>query len=104
MLPQAVLRRLTVLPTEELAPLAGRFREHSRALAAKVKALSSEGRASALILSALPAIMISMLMLLQPRFYTDKFSDPIFWPVTTAVLILYLVGWLVIRRIINFKY
>ena len=45
-----------------------------------------------------------MLMLMQPRFYTDKFSDPLFWPIVTAVLILYLIGWLVIRRIINFKY
>jgi tight adherence protein B len=75
-----------------------------RALAQKVKALSSEGKASAMILSLLPIFLISILMLLQPKFYTEKFSDPIFWPIVTAVLILYLVGWLIIRRIINFKY
>lgn len=75
-----------------------------RALVQKVKALSSEGRASALILSALPIFLISSLMLMQPTFYTDKFSDPVFWPIVTAVLVLYLIGWLIIRRIINFKY
>jgi len=75
-----------------------------RALAAKVKALSSEGKASAMILSVLPIFLISVLMMMQPQFYTDKFDDPIFWPIVTAVLVLYLIGWLIIRRIINFKY
>jgi tight adherence protein B len=75
-----------------------------RALGAKVKALSSEGKASALILSALPAFLISTLMLLQPTFYTSKFSDPVFWPVVAVILVLYLFGWLMIRRIVNFKY
>jgi tight adherence protein B len=75
-----------------------------RALAQKVKALSSEGKASAMILTALPVFLISTLMMAQPKFYTDKFSDPIFWPVVSMVLLLYLVGWLMIRRIINFKY
>jgi tight adherence protein B len=75
-----------------------------RALAAKVKALSSEGKASAVILSVLPAFLVSSLMLMQPTFYTDKFPDPLFWPIVTAVLIVYAVGWLIIRRIINFKY
>jgi tight adherence protein B len=75
-----------------------------RALAAKVKALASEGKASAMILSLLPVFLISTLMLLQPRFYTDKFSDPIFWPVVAVILVLYFVGWIMIRRIVNFKY
>ena len=75
-----------------------------RALAAKVKALSSEGKASAVILSLLPIFLISSLMLMQPTFYTSKFADPLFWPIVVAVLVLYLIGWLIIRRIINFKY
>jgi tight adherence protein B len=70
----------------------------------KVKALASEGRISAYILSALPVIVIGALALLQPRFYTDKFSEPVFWPVVAGVVVLYWIGWVMIQRIINFKY
>ncbi|GIG88083.1 HEAT repeat domain-containing protein [Plantactinospora endophytica] len=38
-LPPAVLRRLAALPTDELAPLASRFRDHGRALAALLDAV-----------------------------------------------------------------
>jgi tight adherence protein B len=40
----------------------------------------------------------------QPAFYTSKFADPVFWPVVGGVLVLYAVGLLMIRRIVNFKY
>jgi tight adherence protein B len=73
-------------------------------LTQKVKALSSEGRTSALILTALPVLVIGVQLLLQPQVYTDKFSDPIFWPAVGFTMGLYFAGWLVIRRIINFKY
>jgi tight adherence protein B len=73
-------------------------------LALRVKALSSEGRMSAVILSALPLLTIGGIFLTAPQFYTTKFGDPIFWPVATAVGVLYLAGWLMIHRIINFKY
>jgi|SRR5579863_1211831 len=73
-------------------------------LAKRVKALSSEGRASALLLSVLPILMVSFLMLIHPEFYTSKFSDPIFWPVIGIIGILYLIGLVAIHRIINFKY
>lgn len=73
-------------------------------LVKKVKALSSEGMASAYVLSALPLFLIGTTMLGNPQYYTDKFSDPIFWPIVTVVLIVYLFGWIVIQRIVNFKY
>ncbi|MGW4502219.1 hypothetical protein ACWENR_26875 [Micromonospora sp. NPDC004336] len=44
-LPPAVLRRLAALPDDELAPLAGRLREHSRALAALLDAVAPRRRA-----------------------------------------------------------
>lgn len=73
-------------------------------LAKRVKALSSEGRASALLLSVLPILLISFVMLLHPDIYTTKFSDPIFWPAAGVIGVLYLIGWLMIHRIINFRY
>jgi len=44
------------------------------------------------------------MMLTRPGYYTDKFSDPVFWPVSGGVFLSYLIGLLIIRRIINFKY
>lgn len=74
------------------------------ALGQKVKALASEGRASAAILSALPIFLIGCLALFQPHFYTDKFRDPVFWPAVGIVITVYLIGQVMIHRIVNFKY
>lgn len=73
-------------------------------LAKRVRALSSEGRASAALLSVLPALLIAFMLLTQPTYYTSKFSDPVFWPVAGGVFFSYLVGLYGIYRIINFKY
>ncbi len=89
--------------TEILESLAGVIRGRQM-LHRRVRSLGSEGRMSAMILSALPVLLISFLGLTQPRFYTDKFSDPIFWPTVAVVVSLYLVGWFIIHRIVNFRY
>ena len=73
-------------------------------LAKRVKALGSEGRASANILSALPIMLIGGITLSEPHFYTDKFSDPVFWPAVISVCVVYLVGQLMMHRITHFKY
>lgn len=73
-------------------------------LGKRVRALSSEGRASAILLSVLPIGMIMFQMLINPTVYSSKFSDPIFWPVVLGTGIVYFIGWLMVRRIINFKY
>jgi tight adherence protein B len=70
----------------------------------RVAALASEGKMSALILSALPVLLVTFLMLTQPTFYTSKFDDPIFWPGATGVAVLYLIGRFIIYRMVNFKY
>jgi tight adherence protein B len=73
-------------------------------LTKRVRALSSEGRASAKLLSALPAFLITFMLVIRPTFYTSKFADPIFWPAVAIIGTLYLLGWYMIHRIINFKY
>lgn len=73
-------------------------------LTRRVRSLSSEGRTSAILISVLPIFMIGVQMLLHPRIYSDKFSDPIFWPVVGVTAAIYLSGWLIVRRIINFRY
>jgi len=73
-------------------------------LAKRVRSLSSEGRASAALLSVLPIFMIAMMTLTNAQYYASKFSDPIFWPTAGTVGLGYLVGLYMIRRIINFRY
>lgn len=73
-------------------------------LSKRVVALASEGKASAYLLSAIPPALASFEVLVNPRIYSDKFSDPIFWPTVMVVVGMYLLGWVMIHRIINFKY
>jgi len=73
-------------------------------LGKRVKALSSEGRMSAYILSGLPIFLISTIGMSQPAFYSVKFSDPIFWPTVVGIVGLYFTGLMLMHRITNFKY
>jgi tight adherence protein B len=88
---------------EILDNLAGLMRSRG-SLAKRVRSLSSEGRASAAILSILPLGMIGFIMMTRPTIYTAKFSDPIFWPSVAGVFCLYMLGLFFINRIINIKY
>ena len=73
-------------------------------LGKRVRALASEGRASAVLLSVLPVLLVFGQLAFNPTVYSDKFSDPIFWPVVALTAIVYLLGWVMVHRIINFKY
>jgi len=88
---------------EILEGLAGVIRGR-QTLAKRVKALSSEGKASAVILSILPLFLIGMMMLFAPTFYSSKFGDPLFWPVAMAVMVIYAIGQVIINRITNIRY
>ncbi len=88
---------------EILEGLAGVIRGR-QTLAKRVKALSSEGKASAMILSVLPLFLVGMMMLMAPSFYTSKFADPLFWPIVIAVSVVYLIGQVMIKRIVEIKY
>lgn len=88
---------------EILESLAGVIRGRT-SLTQKVRALSSEGRTSALMLTVLPILVVAVQVMFHPHVYSDKFDDPIFWPAVGITGALYLTGWLIIRRIINFKY
>lgn len=70
----------------------------------KIKALASEGKASAGILSVLPIFLIGSIMMTTPDFYAERMDDPIFWPVIIGVAILYCIGVLLIRAITKISY
>jgi tight adherence protein B len=69
----------------------------------KVRALSSEGRMSALMLTVLPIFAFTLLFLLRPKFYLDVADDPAFLPGFAILLLLYMVGFIIIRRLVDLK-
>jgi tight adherence protein B len=69
----------------------------------KVRALSSEGRMTAIMLTALPILAFTSLFLLNPSFYLDVSDDPAFVPGFVVLVALYLTGFFTIRKMVNLK-
>jgi tight adherence protein B len=70
----------------------------------KVKALASEGKMSAIVLSVLPVLMIGGIATATPEYYSDVWHKPVFLWVVCGVTALYFFGLYLIHRITNFKY
>ena len=69
----------------------------------KVRALSSEGRMTAVMLTVLPLLTFTMLFLFNPGFFLDVANDPWFVPGFTFLIILYLIGFFTIRKMVDLK-
>ena len=69
----------------------------------KVRALSSEGRMTATMLTALPVVAFVLLFISSPKFYLDVADDPMFVPGYAILIILYGIGFYAIRRMIDLK-
>jgi tight adherence protein B len=69
----------------------------------KVRALSSEGRATGMVLTVMPILLFCALFFLNPKFYLEVAGDPYFLPGFVGLLIAFLVGVLWIRRLVNLK-
>jgi tight adherence protein B len=69
----------------------------------KVRALSSEGRMSAVMLTVLPLFTFAMLFLINARFFLDVANDPLFVPGFSFLIVLYLIGYFIIRKLVDLK-
>lgn len=69
----------------------------------KVRALSSEGRMTAVILTALPVLAFTGLFLVNPKFYLDVAGESAFIIGFVGLIALYAVGFITIRRMIDLK-
>ena len=87
---------------EILENLAGVIRERA-SMMLKVRSLSSEGRMTAVILTALPVLAFVGLFLLNPGFYLDVAKDPAFLPGYAILVTLYALGFFWIRRLVDLK-
>ena len=69
----------------------------------KIKAASSEGRASAMILTAAPIITMAFISTTSPHFYGDVIGDPMVKIGLVAIGAWLLIGNLVMRRMIDMR-
>ena len=69
----------------------------------KVRALSSEGRMTAMMLTILPVFTFVDAVPVQPGFFLDVANDPWFVPGFAMLIILYTIGFFTIRRMVDLK-
>lgn len=89
--------------TEILANLSRTMRERYR-LRLKIRALSAEGRWSAIIISVFPIIMFGVLMLISPSYYGDVWGNPLITPVFLSFGLWALLGDYIMYRMVNFDF
>ena len=69
----------------------------------KVRALSSEGRMTAAILTILPILTFVILFMANPAFFFDVAGDPFFVPGFVVLIAWYIVGLFWIRKMVDLK-
>lgn len=69
----------------------------------KVRALSSEGRMTAMMLTILPVFTFTLLFVINARFFLDVANDPYFIPGFAILIALYVTGFIWIRRMVDLK-
>jgi tight adherence protein B len=88
---------------EILGNLSKVIRERGK-LRLKIRALSAEGRVSAIILSLFPLVMFLILQVLSPSFYGKVWGDPLIVPVFMIFGALALVGDYIMYRMVTFDF
>lgn len=78
------------------------IRERSN-LKKKAFAVSAEGRLTALIVGSLPYFLLGFLLATNPGFILGSVEEPLFWPLMTGAWCLWLVGMIIIWRMVNIK-
>jgi len=88
---------------EVLTRLSGMLRSRLK-LRLKIRALSSEGRLSAIALSLTPFILFAIISLLAPDYFVSVIDHPITIPALILGLLMLVIGNVVLYRMVNFKF
>ncbi|MGA9252388.1 MAG: type II secretion system F family protein [Roseobacter sp.] len=70
----------------------------------KIRAISSEGRLSAIFLSSLPFFIGIFTSITAPSYYGDVLDKPLFIPIAIAVTFLVVANALAMRKLVNFRF
>ena len=74
------------------------------AMERKIKALSAEGRITAIVVSAVPIALAGFLHFSTPSYYADVSADPLFAPLLGLGLLLTLINAVALRRQVKFDF
>ena len=88
---------------EILDGLSGVIRERGK-LKRKVRAISTEGRMSAYILTAVPAMLFAGIMLFMPQFYRTVWGEPLTWYLVGGSIAWLLLGNAMMFKMSNFRF
>ena len=88
---------------EILDGLSATIRDRGK-LRRKVRAISTEGRMSAYILTAVPVLLFTAIMVLMPQFYQDVWDVPKTWYMLSGSVIWLLLGNAIMFKMSNFKF
>jgi tight adherence protein B len=89
--------------SEVLSRLSKLIRERFR-MRRKVKTLTSEGRASAVILTILPIALFLLINLISPKYFGDVWNEPGFRKAAIVSGVLLVIGNYIMRQMVNFKF
>jgi tight adherence protein B len=88
---------------EILDGLSATIRDRGK-LKRKVRAISTEGRMSAYILTAVPCLLACGIMVLMPHFYTSVWNEPMTWYLLGGSVVWLLLGNAMMFKMSNFKF
>jgi tight adherence protein B len=88
---------------EILGGLSRLLRNRSK-LALKIRALSADGRMSAIVLSCIPFVLFGGIMLISPSYFGEVRNHPIMVPAVIYGALSLLLGNIIMYRMVNFKY
>ena len=74
------------------------------AMLRKIKALSAEGRLTAMIVSVVPLVIYFSLNALSPTYYGDVADDPLYTPFLATGVVLTVMNAIVLRRLVRFHF
>jgi tight adherence protein B len=87
---------------EILSRLAKLVRNRTK-LRLKVRALTSEGRLSAVVLSLAPFILFAVVSLISPTYFGEVRNHPVILPALVVALLLLAIGNFIMYRMVHFK-
>jgi len=70
----------------------------------RIKAISAEGKLTAIFLSSLPFVILGTTMVSSPGYYADVSDDPLFRRFAIIVATLVVANYLAMRKLVNFRF